>query len=76
MSPSHFCRVFKLENGMTCVDFMLQKRIGQARTLLATTSVKETAFAVGFNDPSYFSRVFRRQVGFCPSEYPPITSAQ
>lgn len=69
MSTYHFCRIFKAENGVTFVDFMAQKRIGAACLMLSSSSVKEAAFAVGFNDPSYFSRVFRRYVGASPKAY-------
>jgi two-component system response regulator YesN len=43
----------------------------QAKRLLANPSmpVADVAAAVGFNDPSYFTRVFRRQEGVSPSEY-------
>lgn len=69
MSPYHFCRLFKEENGMSFVEFVTKKRIDKARLILPASSVKETAFAVGFDDPSYFSRVFRRHVGTSPRHY-------
>ncbi len=52
---SHFIRSFRLE---------------KARELLRTTrmTVAEVAYAVGFKDPLYFSRVFSRQFGLSPSE--------
>ena len=31
--------------------------------------IKEVAFSVGFKDPLYFSRVFKEETGFAPSEY-------
>lgn len=71
LSPSRFCRVFKKEHGMTFSDYLMRHRVSTARELLASSPspIKEVAFAVGFDDLSYFSRVFRRYAGASPSEY-------
>lgn len=71
MSPSRFCREFKAAYQMTFVEYLATYRMEQAKRLLANPSmpVADVAAAVGFNDPSYFTRVFRRQEGVSPSEY-------
>jgi AraC-like DNA-binding protein/ActR/RegA family two-component response regulator len=71
MSPSRFCREFKAAFGMTFVEYLADYRVLQAKRLLAnpTMAVADVAGAVGFNDPSYFTRVFRKQEGVSPSEY-------
>ena len=71
MSPSRFCREFKAEFGVTFVEYLASYRVIQAKRLLTnpTMSVADVASAVGFNDPSYFTRVFRKQEGVSPSEY-------
>jgi AraC-like DNA-binding protein len=71
MSPSRFCREFKAAYQMTFVEYVATYRMEQAKRLLANPSmpVADVAAAVGFNDPSYFTRVFRRQEGVSPSEY-------
>jgi AraC-like DNA-binding protein len=71
MSPSRFCREFKSAFGMTYGEYLVQFRMAQAKRLLAnpTMPVADVAGAVGFADPSYFTRVFRRQEGISPSEY-------
>ena len=71
MSPSRFCREFKSAYQMTFVEYLANYRMKQAKRLLANPSmpVADVAAAVGFNDPSYFTRVFRRQEGISPSEY-------
>jgi AraC-like DNA-binding protein/ActR/RegA family two-component response regulator len=71
MSPSRFCREFKSAYQTTFVEYLANYRMQQAKRLLANPSmpVADVAAAVGFNDPSYFTRVFRRQEGVSPSEY-------
>jgi YesN/AraC family two-component response regulator len=71
MSPSRFCREFKAAFGMTFVEYLADYRVLQAKRLLTnpTMAVADVAGAVGFNDPSYFTRVFRKQEGVSPSEY-------
>jgi AraC-like DNA-binding protein len=71
MSPSRFCHEFKATFAMTFVEYLAQYRMVQAKRLLAnpTMPVADVAGAVGFNDPSYFTRVFRKQAGVSPSEY-------
>lgn len=71
MSPSRFCREFKLAFGMTFVEYLSRRRVGEAKRLLANQSISVTdvAAAVGFADPSYFTRVFRRLEGASPTAY-------
>jgi AraC-like DNA-binding protein/ActR/RegA family two-component response regulator len=71
MSPSRFCREFKAAFEVTFVEYLANYRMEQAKRLLTNPSmpVADVAAAVGFNDPSYFTRVFRRQEGVSPSEY-------
>jgi AraC-like DNA-binding protein len=71
MSPSRFCREFKSAFGETFLEYLTHYRIGKAKRLLANPgmSVTDVAAAVGFTDPSYFTRVFRKQEGISPSEY-------
>lgn len=71
MGPSKFSRAFKREQCMTFRDFLIQRRIDEARSLFRNpnASIIEVAFAVGFNDPSHFTRTFRRHVGVAPSKY-------
>jgi hypothetical protein len=71
MSPSRFCHEFKAIFAVTFVEYLAQYRMERAKRLLAnpTISVADVAVSVGFNDPSYFTRVFRKQEGLSPSEY-------
>lgn len=71
MSPSRFCREFKAAFGMTFVEHLSRHRVTEAKRLLGnrSMSVSDVAAAVGFTDPSYFTRVFRKVTGDSPSEY-------
>lgn len=71
MNIFEFSRTFKREQGMTFRDYTLQLRIQAAAQALCTTDtpILEVAFSVGFNDPSHFSRLFRRTMGITPSMY-------
>lgn len=71
LRPIQFCKVFKRENGTTFQGFLVAHRIGRASQLLASTSLQITdvAYLVGFNDLSYFSRMFKRHIGLKPSAF-------
>jgi AraC-like DNA-binding protein/ActR/RegA family two-component response regulator len=71
LSPFQFSRNFKKEHGITFRDFVVRLRIQRAAELMkhSAVSVTEAAFVVGFNDLSYFARMFRRQLGVSPSHY-------
>jgi AraC-like DNA-binding protein len=66
-----FSRAFKRERGTTFREFLIQRRINRALQLFddPKASVTDVAFAAGFNDLSYFARVFRRYTGVSPSLY-------
>ncbi len=71
LSPSRFCREFKAAFGLTFVEYLSYHRVLEGKRLLANPemSVTDVAAAIGFADPSYFARVFRKQEGMTPSEY-------
>ena len=57
--------------GVSPVDFLKQVRMQRARQLIAksTMSISQVAYAVGFTDPKYFARCFKKETGMTPSEY-------
>ena len=71
LSPTQFCRVFRQEQGVTFCQHLLHYRLERACEGLAHSRAlaKEVAYAVGFNDLSYFTWAFKRQLGLTPSEY-------
>ncbi len=69
LSPSRFAYLFRRETGMPPGRYLHQLRMERARLLLERTflSVKEVMAFVGVNDPSHFSRDFRRHHGLPPT---------
>ena len=71
LNAGTFSRYFKKEHQVTFRGYLINYRIFKARELLENPNVMVTdiAYTVGFNDPSYFTRMFRRIVGMSPSHY-------
>ncbi len=71
VSPNHLSRVFRRDTGITPWQYLNQYRVVQAQKLLLHTelNVTEVAQHVGFNDPAYFVRVFRKEAGKAPLQY-------
>lgn len=71
MSVSWFIRNFKLYTNTTPMQYIVSLRIANAQMLLETTNynVTEIGNIVGYDNPLYFSRIFRKQKGISPSEY-------
>ena len=71
MSVSWFMRNFKQIAKVTPMQYILNIRINNAVTLLETTdyNVAEISAIVGYDNPLYFSRIFKKQRGVSPSDY-------
>ncbi len=71
VSPSHLSRLLGRWTGMGFAECLAKRRIDAAKTYLAAgrISIKEAASIVGFRDPAYFARVFRRICGESPAEF-------
>ncbi|MEK6304624.1 MAG: helix-turn-helix domain-containing protein [Acidobacteriota bacterium] len=71
LSPSHLCRLFKSQTGISPGEYLRRLRMETARHLLSTSvlSVKQIMAAAGYNSKSHFVRHFRRSFGLTPSEY-------
>jgi AraC family transcriptional regulator len=67
----HFAKAFKQSTGETPHQYVLRRRIEQAKEFLRRSqlSIVEASARTGFVDQSHFSKVFRRIVGVAPSEY-------
>ncbi len=71
LSLSQFNAIFRQITGYPPLDFILRARVQHACSMLATTDrpIKLVAREVGFDDPLYFSRVFRRIQGTSPKDF-------
>ena len=71
MSPKYFCRFFRQMTRRTPIDYLNYYRVECASQELSTTekSVTEVALDCGFNDVSYFIKIFRRHKGVSPGKY-------
>ncbi len=71
MSVSWFIRSFKQYTHATPMQYLVERRMANAQMLLETTgyNITEIGNLVGYDNPLYFSRVFKKQKGVSPSEY-------
>jgi AraC-like DNA-binding protein len=71
MSKMQLYRKLKMLTSLAGNEFIRSIRLQQARILLEKGSlhVSEVAYQVGFNDPAYFTRAFKKQYGFAPKTF-------
>lgn len=71
LAPDYLSHLFATETGITLKTYINRERVRLAEHLLAdpTLNVSEAAWAAGFSDPGYFTRVFKRINGQAPREF-------
>jgi AraC family transcriptional regulator, transcriptional activator of pobA len=71
VTPGHLTTVVRRRTGRTVQEWIIERRMAEARSLLSGTRlpVAEVARRVGMSDPGYFSRQFRRTHGSSPREW-------
>ncbi|MNZ97926.1 putative response regulatory protein [compost metagenome] len=72
MSASYLSRLFKQETGITLTDYLIDIRIEKAKQFLIDhPNLKnyEISQLVGYNDPVYFNKLFKKMVGETPKDY-------
>ncbi|WP_186576938.1 response regulator [Aquibacillus kalidii] len=71
LSPIYISKIFKEKFGVNYIHFLTECRIEKAKKLISNPekSLKEITFDVGYHDPNYFSKVFKKFSGMSPNEY-------
>ncbi len=71
MSPNYFSSLFSSEAGESFLEYVIQRRIEKAKILLGEKDAKawEVGEKVGYGNPYYFSRIFKKYTGVSPMEY-------
>ena len=72
LHPNYLITYFHKATGMSPIEYVNNIRIDKAKLLIQRNPeipISELAEAIGFGDASYFSRIFKKKVGFTPSEY-------
>jgi len=71
ISPYYFSKIFKEGTGENFIEYLTNIRMEKAKELLSNNdySMKEICMMVGYSDPNYFSRSFKKNVGVTPTEY-------
>lgn len=71
VSPNHLNDIVKKATGKTAGDLIQERIVLEAKRLLlySTSTAKEIAYTLGFNDPAYFSRFFKNNTNQTPDEF-------
>ncbi|GMK42604.1 hypothetical protein PCCS19_56640 [Paenibacillus sp. CCS19] len=71
LSPFYISKMFKEQLGVNYIDFLTECRIEKAKRLMGNPewSLKKITYEVGYHDPNYFSKVFKKMCDVSPTEY-------
>ncbi|MHB8130014.1 MAG: response regulator transcription factor [Mobilitalea sp.] len=71
VESSYFSKIFRQETGSNLMLYIAQKRIDKAKEYMmdSTINLTEIAFMIGYDDYTYFNRVFRKMTGVSPRDY-------
>lgn len=71
LSPIYISKIFKEKIGVNYIDFLTECRIEKAKKLMGDheKSIKEITYEVGYHEPNYFSKVFKKMCKLSPKEY-------
>ena len=71
ISVSYFIHLFTQQFGVSPYQYLLNIRMSQAKYLLTETNMRINYIAdnIGYDDPFYFSRIFKKHIGVSPSAY-------
>ncbi len=76
-SDKYIGKLFKNQTGSTIREYLNERRLDRATELLKSTymPITEISSAVGFNNVTYFNRVFKERFGICPTDYRTINNS-
>ena len=71
ISPRYLSDLLKLETGKTALEHIHIFLIGEAKNMLMNSdyTIAEIGYRLGFENPPYFTRLFKKEVGVTPGEY-------
>jgi two-component system, response regulator YesN len=71
LSYHYFSKFFKDSTGKSFVEYLTELRVAKSRELLRDTndSIKEICYKIGYSDPNYYCKIFKRVTGMTPTEY-------
>ncbi|MBW1294092.1 helix-turn-helix domain-containing protein [Aquimarina litoralis] len=71
LHPAYFSTVIKSKTGQSANKWIQDKTIIEAQALLSKSSItiKEIAYSLGFNEPTHFSKFFKKHMGLTPNQY-------
>jgi AraC-like DNA-binding protein len=71
LSPRYLSDLLKQETGKTAIELIHLFLVSEAKNLLTGTdqTVSEIAYKLGFENPPYFSRLFKKETGMSPNEF-------
>jgi len=70
--PSYLSKIFRRQTGLSPTEYLTRLRIEKAKELLETKKdllIRDAANLVGYKDPYYFSKIFKKTTGVWPSQY-------
>lgn len=77
LTPSYLSKLFKLETGTTVIEYIISVRMNKAKELLKEQTQLKTyqvGEMVGYKDPAYFNKQFKKVVGLTPKEFKDVVS--
>lgn len=74
VSPIWLSKLFRQETGITFLAYVTKLKIDAAKQLLCHCKVFEAAESIGFKDIEHFSKLFKKQTGYSPTEYKKMSS--
>lgn len=71
LSPQYLSKIFKEKYGSTFIEYITNKRLNYAKELLkkGNMNIKEISKIIGYEDPNYFCKVFKKETGTSPKNY-------